>query len=182
MLSFNENVSRTYEMKNRDVRIRTKHHDIRSQKALVFISGEVILIISSHCSLGWQYHLKLEVLTFLLCLRMVLAVCGHLLPYSIVLYCESIVHFLILTMIVKIAPIFRIAHYLYAIGEEFQYHPSAGKTHGAAINYASCHSGNSNFRSFPHEWPLTKEILSVSYYFLTISIQHVYLYFELLIL
>ena len=106
MLSFNENVSRTYEMKKRDVRIRTKHHDMRSQKALVYISGEVILIISSHCSLGWQYHLKLEVLTFLPCLRMVLAVCGHLLPYNRVLYCESIVHFLILTMIVKIAPIF----------------------------------------------------------------------------
>ena len=68
----------------------------------------------------------------------------------------------------------RVAHYLYAIGEEFQYHPSAGKTHGAAINYASCHFGNSNFRLFPHEWLLTKEIVSVSYYFLTIFIQHVY--------
>ena len=117
MLSFDENVPRTYEMKKRakpffhrecssDVRIRTKHHDMRSQKALVYISGEVILIISSHCSLGWQYDLNLEVLTFLPCLRMVLAVCGHLLPYNRVLYCESIVHFLILTMIVKIAPFF----------------------------------------------------------------------------
>ena len=27
----------------------------------------------------------------------------------------------------------RIAHYLYATGEEFQYHPSTGKTHGAPI-------------------------------------------------
>ena len=110
MLSFDENVPRTYEMKKRakpffhrecssDVRIRTKHHDMRSQKALVFISGEVILIFSSHLSLGWQHHSKLEVLTFLLCLRMVLAVCGHLLPYSIALYYESIAYSMIWTMI-----------------------------------------------------------------------------------
>ena len=56
MLSFDENVSRIYEMKKRvkpffhrecssDVRIRTKHHDMRGQEALVFIPGEVLLTI-----------------------------------------------------------------------------------------------------------------------------------------
>ena len=39
MLSFDEIVSRTYEMKKRDVRIRTKHHDMRGQKTLVSITG-----------------------------------------------------------------------------------------------------------------------------------------------
>ena len=57
MLSFDEIVSRTYEMKIRakpffhrecssDVRIRTKHHDMGGQKALAFIPGEVILTFS----------------------------------------------------------------------------------------------------------------------------------------
>ena len=92
---------------SRNVLIKTKHHDMRSQKALVFISGQVIFIFNSFSLLGWQYHSKLEIMTFPLCLRMVLAVCGHLLRYSTVLNSESIANFMILTMIVKIVRIFR---------------------------------------------------------------------------
>ena len=66
-----------------DVRIRTKHHDMRSQKALIFISGEVILIISSHCFLGWQYHLKLEALTLDVGLSNILFAFSFLLSVSL---------------------------------------------------------------------------------------------------
>ena len=55
-----------------------------------------------------------------------------------------------------------ISRYFFALGEEYNYHSSAEKTHGAALNLMSCHFGNSNFRLFPHEWPLTKEVFSVS--------------------
>ena len=56
----------------------------------------------------------------------------------------------------------RISHYLFAIGEEHRYHKSALKSHGAALNYFSCYFGNSDFRKFPQEWPLTRDILLVS--------------------
>ena len=66
MLSFDENVSRTYEMKkpffhrecSSDVQIRTKHHDMRSQKALVFISGEFILITFSYYSIAGSFDVS----------------------------------------------------------------------------------------------------------------------------
>ena len=55
-----------------------------------------------------------------------------------------------------------IAHYLFAVGEEYHYHKSALKSHGAALNYFSCFFGNSDFRKFPHDWPQTRDILLVS--------------------